>query len=176
VTAAHRARWRKHVSGEQEEDTIMDAHPPVGVASSGARAAAEEFAAGLQAGHDQRDAEMLNRQFAADVIWGSPYGALVEGYDQLHPIHVRFQRAAADRPRFRYQVRHVLAVSSDVVVAHIARLALGPGGEPLAPSAGPSQPFSEMAMYVLVSRDGEWWLAAGQNTPMRPGGAVPATS
>jgi len=21
-----------------------------------------------------------------------------------------------------------------------------------------------MAMYVLVERDGEWWLAAGQNT------------
>jgi hypothetical protein len=28
--------------------------------------------------------------------------------------------------------------------------------------------FSEMAMYVLVRRDGKWWLAAGQNTPIRP--------
>ncbi|WP_238981380.1 hypothetical protein [Williamsia herbipolensis] len=26
--------------------------------------------------------------------------------------------------------------------------------------------FSEMAMYVLVRRDGMWWLAAGQNTPI----------
>jgi hypothetical protein len=26
--------------------------------------------------------------------------------------------------------------------------------------------FSEMAMYVLVQRGGEWWLAAGQNTPI----------
>jgi hypothetical protein len=23
-----------------------------------------------------------------------------------------------------------------------------------------------MAMYVLVERDGQWWLAAGQNTPV----------
>jgi hypothetical protein len=26
--------------------------------------------------------------------------------------------------------------------------------------------FSEMTLYVLVERDGTWWLAAGQNTPV----------
>ncbi|HLJ34732.1 MAG TPA: hypothetical protein VKU38_13810 [Ktedonobacteraceae bacterium] len=29
-----------------------------------------------------------------------------------------------------------------------------------------------MALYVLVRRDGEWWLAADRNTPIRPGGAI----
>jgi hypothetical protein len=109
-------------------------------------------------------------------VWGSPYGALVDGFDQLHPIHVGFQQSAKDKPAFRYQVRHVLALSDDVVVAHIARLALDASDEPLPPGADPGQPFSEMAMYVLVHRDDQWWLAAGQNTPMRPGGAVPATA
>jgi len=74
---------------------------------------------------------------------------------------------------FHYQVRHVLALSDDVIVAHIARLGSLPGGPPLPASFDPEQPFSEMAMYVLVRRNGQWWLAAGQNTPMRPGGAVP---
>jgi hypothetical protein len=66
-------------------------------------------------------------------------------------------------------------VGDDVVVAHIARLVLDADGEPAAPSHDPVRPFSELAMYVLIRRDGQWWLAAGQNTPMRPGGAVPAT-
>ncbi|MBV9246182.1 MAG: hypothetical protein JO366_15360 [Methylobacteriaceae bacterium] len=69
------------------------------------------------------NAEMLNRQFAADVIWGSPYGALIDGYERLHPIHVRFQQQPRRGPAFRYQVRHVLVVREDVAIAHIARLA-----------------------------------------------------
>jgi pyridoxamine 5'-phosphate oxidase family protein len=137
-------------------------------------AAAAEFAAGLQAGHDQRDADALNRQFAADVVWGSPFGALVTGYDELHPIHARFQREATGKPAFRYEVRHVLGLGDDVVVTHIARVALDANGEPRPLTDEPDWPFSELAMYVLVRRSGQWWLAAGQNTPMRAGGAVSA--
>jgi uncharacterized protein (TIGR02246 family) len=148
----------------------------LGIDSPQAEAAVQAFAAGLQAGYEQRDADVLNHQFAADVIWGSPFGALVEGYDQLHPIHVRFQEKPRSGPAFRYRVRHVMAVADDVVIAHIARLAVGPDGSPLPLGSADDQPFSEMAMYVLVRRDGQWWLAAGQNTPMRPGGAVPAIS
>jgi uncharacterized protein (TIGR02246 family) len=138
--------------------------------------AVREFATGLQAGHDQRDADVLNRQFAHDVAWGTPYGALVEGYDTLHPIHVRFQDPNGPKTRVRYEVRRVEAVSADVVVAHIARLILGSDDQALPPTSEDGQPFSELALYVLVRREGRWWLAAGQNTPMRPGGAVPATT
>jgi len=28
--------------------------------------------------------------------------------------------------------------------------------------------FSEMALYVLIRREGTWWLAAGQDTPVWP--------
>jgi uncharacterized protein (TIGR02246 family) len=154
-------------------DPAERTRPRVGRTTVDATEVAESFAAGLQAGHDARDADVLNAQFAADVVWGSPFGALVEGYDRLHPIHVRFQQAS-DAPRARYEVRHAVAVNDDVVIAHVARLVLGPDGQPLPPSDEKGQPFSELAMFVLVRDHGRWWLAAGQNTPMRPGGALPA--
>jgi hypothetical protein len=87
-----------------------------------------------------------------------------------------FQQTATARPRVRLDVRHILPVTDDVVVAHLARLLLDDDGEALPPIAEAGQPFSEMVMFVLVSRDGRWWLAAGENTPIRPGGAVPATT
>lgn len=154
----------------------MTAHPFVGITSPDAREIVDWFVEGLQAGIDQRDAEVLNRQFAMDVMWGSPYGALINGYDQLHPIHVGFQQSSEPKPSVRYEVRHTLALSDDVIVAHVARLILSDKGEPLPPTTDTTQPFSEMAMFVLVRSDGQWWLAAGQNTPMRLGGAVPAST
>jgi hypothetical protein len=49
-----------------------------------------------------------------------------------------------------------------------ARVALDPDGEPLPPGEDPERPLSEMAMYVLVRRDGDWWLAAGRTPRCDP--------
>jgi len=61
---------------------------------------------------------------------------------------------------------HVMAPTPDVAIAHVKRVALDNDSEPI--PIGDATAFSEMAMYVLVRRDGKWWLAAGQNTPIRP--------
>lgn len=127
-----------------------------------ARSVAEAFAAELQQGGERRDADLFNRHFAADVAWGSPYGATIVGYQPLHAIHERFQRAADPVvPSSRYRVVHAACPAPDVVVTHVERRAVDAAGEP-------TDGFFEMALYVLVRRDGEWWLAAGQNTPIRP--------
>src|SRR5262249_19844010 len=42
----------------------------------------------LQAGWDQHDADIYDRHLAADAVWGSPFGATVHGYEELHAIHV----------------------------------------------------------------------------------------
>ena len=142
------------------------------------------FVSELQQGWDQRDAAISNRHFAADVTWGSPYGATVHGYDQLHAIHTRLKQQGTGGAASRYEIVRAFAVSDDVIVAHVARSTLDPQGRPIGllditDLIGPIEPnsettgaFSEMALYVLVRRDGIWWLAAGQNTPIRPGGAV----
>ena len=133
-----------------------------------ARGAVDRFVAGLQAGIDSANAQTYNADFGEDVMWGRPYGATMLGYDALHAIHRRmFDRGVAVAgASSRYQTAHVMAPTPDVAIAHVQRVALDDDSEPI--PIGDATAFSEMAMYVLVRRDGKWWLAAGQNTPIRP--------
>jgi hypothetical protein len=153
-----------------------------------ARAVAEWFVGELQDGHDRNDADRYDASFAADILWGSPYGATVTGISELLPIH---RRLKADRvaPPSRFELVHALAPAAGVVVTQIRRRALGSSDESTsgdestsdesssAGGSGDSGGFSEMAMYVLVERDGRWWLAAGQNTPIgQPPGPRPGAT
>lgn len=122
----------------------------------------------LQAGWDENDADLSNRHFADDILWGSPFGATVQGYQQLHAVHVRLKQQGMGGPSSRFEVVQVQAPAPDVAVAHVRRVALDPDGQPLEPTSEVGGPFSEMALYVLVKRNGAWWLAAGQNTILRP--------
>jgi uncharacterized protein (TIGR02246 family) len=154
-------------SGDHNRPTLIkvEAQPETDTAMAA-------FVSELQQGWDQHDAAIGNHHFAADVAWGSPYGAVVHGYDQLHAIHTRLKQQGTGGAASRYEIMRAFAVSDDVIVAHVARYALNPEGRPIEPSLDTDGAFSEMALYVLVRRDGVWWLAAGQNTPIRPGGAI----
>jgi uncharacterized protein (TIGR02246 family) len=152
---------------------MVEARHRPAVAAGDVRIATEvvtAFVREMADGRAARDAEAADRRFAADIAWGSPYGATVHGIDALLPIHQRLQRQGAGGPSSRYEIDRVLPLGDDVIVAQVARHALGPDGATLPPSDGAA--FSEMMLYVLVRRDGQWWLAAGHNTPIRPGGAV----
>lgn len=159
------------MSNSATNDNIRPTLANVG-AQPDADTAIVAFVSELQEGWDQRDAAISNRHFAADVAWGSPYGATVYGYDQLHAIHTRLKQQGTGGAASRYEILRAFTVSDDVVVAHVVRRALDPEGQPIEPRSDTTGAFSEMALYVLVRRDGVWWLAAGQNTPIRPGGAA----
>ena len=121
-----------------------------------ATGAVERLVAGLQDGADRACADVYDRQFASDVLWGSPYGATVSGYEALNAAHRWLMAAGAARPS-RYQVVQLISPLPGVAIAHVRRHDL---------SQDTDKRFSEMAMYVLVERGGQWWLAAGQNTPV----------
>jgi uncharacterized protein (TIGR02246 family) len=142
-----------------------------GVEPGEAAVAVEALVAELQAGLDTRDADVYNRHFATDVLWGSPFGAGLQGYERLHQIHVRLNAEQRGGPASRYEVAAVLSPAPDVVVTQVRRVALDAAGAPVPPRPpgdGASGAFSEMALYVLVRRNGHWWLAAGQNTIVQP--------
>jgi uncharacterized protein (TIGR02246 family) len=134
-----------------------------------ANQAAADFVAELQVGWDQHDAGITNRHFADDIVWRSPFGAVLQGYEQLHSIHVRLKRQATGGSSSRYEIVRVLAPTPDVAVAQVRRVALDPAGHPVEPASDVTGAFSETALYVLVRRDRTWWVAAGQNTLIRPG-------
>ncbi|MGH8128535.1 MAG: SgcJ/EcaC family oxidoreductase [Gammaproteobacteria bacterium] len=134
--------------------------------------AVAHLVAELQTGWEQHDAEITDGHLAADVAWGNPFGAIVNGYDRLHGIHVKLKEQSKGGSASRFEVERVLVSAPGVTVAHVKRVALKANGQPVEPSSDTSNAFSEMALYVLVRRDGAWWVAAGQNTPVRPGGAV----
>lgn len=118
----------------------------------------------LQNGLDRGDADHYDSMLADDVLWGSPYGQVLSGYDQLNTAH-RSRMTAPPSAGSRYELVQALGAAPDVVVAHVRRQSL-PADDLPADDKAPGG-FSEMAMYVLVRRGGHWWLAGGQNTPIR---------
>jgi uncharacterized protein (TIGR02246 family) len=130
--------------------------------------AVEPFVAGLQMAIDSADADLFNHAFAQDVLWGSPFGAVVDGYDEIYTIHTRmFAPARARLPTdggSRYEIEHARLVAEDVAIAYVRRFALG---DHAAEQVGRADSFDELALFVLVRRGGAWWLAAGLHTPDR---------
>lgn len=125
----------------------------------------EVFIRELQEAIDTGDATAFNRHFAGDVLWGSPFGAVAVGFDQIHAIHARmFASVAPVKGAARYVVEHTRFLTDDVAVAYVRRVSAQPS-EPPAPGRPGS--FDELALLVLVRRDGEWWLAAAQHVPDR---------
>jgi pyridoxamine 5'-phosphate oxidase family protein len=76
-----------------------------GALAERAHGAVAQQVAEMQAGLGDRDAEDFNRHFAEDVMWGSPYGATVDGYEAARdpPADARNRRprgiALRDRAR-----------------------------------------------------------------------------
>lgn len=140
-----------------ENEGNMDTRPKLNdpTADATTQAVAAGLADELQKALETTDADRYDNSFAADVLWGTPFGALVIGHNQINAIHRRMmqlEKAVASASRFEVIV--ATSPAPGVIVTQIRRQALDPGA------------FSEVALYVLVERDGNWWLSAAQNTPI----------
>lgn len=124
-----------------------------------------EFVSQWQTAIDTGNAELFNQAFAQDVLWGSPFGALVSGYDQIHAIHSRMFANSTPVPgASRYQVAAFSQPTADVAIVYLRRLA-AVLPEQKEPSLGSA--FDELALIVLTRKADKWWLAAAQHLPDR---------
>jgi hypothetical protein len=117
---------------------------------------------------DPAHADLTDRRLAENVMWGSPFGATVAGYAPLHAIHERF-RAKGVAHGSHYEVERIVVPVPGVALAHVRRVAPAPSAPAKTDGGLPNAAaFSQMALYVLVRHGDDWWVAAGQNTPIRP--------
>ena len=123
------------------------------------------FVQQLQEAIDTGNAELFNLNFAEDVLWGSPFGAIAVGYEQIHAIHSRmFSSVTPVEGASRYTVEHVLFPVESVAVAYVRRISTT--REEKIDQNKPGS-FDELALLVLAQRDGQWWLIAAQHVPDR---------
>ncbi|MBS0030527.1 YybH family protein [Chitinophaga sp. 22321] len=123
----------------------------------------KEFIAEWQEAVDTADADLFNNRFSQDILWGSPFGAIAGGYEQIHSIHRKmFSLAHPQRGAAKFIAEHICFLSEQIAIAYVRRV-----GEPKKlPDAGITPgSFDELALLVLVERNGRWWLAAAQHVP-----------
>jgi uncharacterized protein (TIGR02246 family) len=105
----------------------------------------EKFIAGWQEAIDTGSADLFNKHFAADVLWGSPFAAIASGYEQIHAIHAKmFSAVAPSKGAAKYTAEHIRFVSEDVAIAYVRRIAEDPkqGSDPGKPGS-----FDELACW-----------------------------
>jgi uncharacterized protein (TIGR02246 family) len=133
--------------------------------STGDRDAILAVIATLERGVNTSDGDLFDSVLSEDVIWGSPKGQIVQGLEQLNPIH---QRLAANSRQYGQTSGFTLEalgfIGPDLACASVRRTGLDEQGVPLIPS--PDSIVQEIALYVLVRRDDRWWIASAQNTPV----------
>jgi uncharacterized protein (TIGR02246 family) len=117
----------------------------------------------LQQAIDTGDVDLFNKRFSKDILWGSPFAAVVSGYDQIHAIHARmFSRVKAGQNKSAYKIEQVGFLDEHVAVVYVRRTSSPPRYANDATGG-----FDELAIFVLIHRDGDWWLAAAQHVPDR---------
>jgi hypothetical protein len=64
----------------------------------------------------------------------------------------------------RHEIEHARLVAEGVAIAYVRRFSVAERGREV---PGRADAFDELALFVLVQRDGAWWLAAGLHVPDR---------
>lgn len=122
-------------------------------------AAIRQIIANVQAGYNANDAELMNVDIAANASVGNAVGVQFDGVEAILDISRKGLAAKALKPGFaHYEVTDVTFLREDVAIAHKQAKEADQHGEPIE-----SEP-SMRALYVLVREDGQWWIAARQNT------------
>jgi uncharacterized protein (TIGR02246 family) len=125
----------------------------------------ENFISELQIAIDTGDADLFNKQFASDVLWGSPFAAIANGYEQIHAIHCQMLASVVQvKGTYKFEIEHIRFLSENVSYAYVRKISQIQKNSNQETKPGS---FDELALFILVKQNGQWWLAAAQHVPDR---------
>lgn len=96
--------------------------------------------------------------FREDAIWTTAHGKRLTGRDEIASFTRQVLPGASKETTATYEVAHVLFIRPDVAAVKIRQRQVKLDGTPLADENEGSP------LYILSEEDGQWRIAAGQNT------------
>lgn len=112
----------------------------------------------LERSQQTEDVDGFLALFDADAVWVTGGGRRLVGRDAIAAFTREVLPGAMANGTVRYDVEHVLFITSDVALTGVNQEYLTPDGQPLAPRQ------QGLPSYVWRRRDGVWLLTCGQNT------------
>lgn len=113
----------------------------------------EEIFTELENAFREADAAGFDARFTEDVVFTAVNGARFVGWDDLHAYHRERLAVPTDGIRTWYEIERVTFPAPDVAMVFFRQPIETAGTERV-----------NVGTWVLVRRDGDWWICAGQNT------------
>ncbi len=118
----------------------------------------EKLVATVQHAQQNELAEEFINLFREDAIWTTAHGKRLTGRDEIGSFTRHVLPGATKESTATYEVVHVVFIRPDVAAVKIRQRPVKPDGTPITDQNEGSP------LYVLSKEDGEWRIAAGQNT------------
>jgi uncharacterized protein (TIGR02246 family) len=107
----------------------------------------------LGAGFNAHEAERADQHFTSDAVLVSPAGLRVEGIAALEEYHKARMEGPAAKWHGDYSVLAINEIDVDVAIVHSAFDVTTERSE-----------FRNHGTFVVIKRDGTWWIAAAHNS------------
>jgi len=119
-----------------------------------------QFVLEMEQAFNRKDAERVCRDVTRDAVWVDPAGVVLEGWYRIFEARKSLFDGPLRELRARYSIEHIRFPDPDAALVHLVQEPLDQRGQPL------SGARACRSLYVMVRRDGRWWLSAVQNTEL----------
>ncbi|MEW1750645.1 SgcJ/EcaC family oxidoreductase [Streptomyces angustmyceticus] len=117
-----------------------------------ARLIAEIFS-DLGSAFAEHDAAKFDERFTADIVFTAVNGTRFFGWEEIHAYHNERLTGHAEGINTWYEIERITFPTSDVAVVFFRQ-----------PIVVSEHMRANVGTWVLVKREGQWWISAGQNT------------